>query len=151
MLESINAVKEFILSTVNDKISEVEDLPEIDEDNVVIGAIDVDKKKAEVLVSIIPTSQQIADDEDWDLDSFEVETRLTVSFLTMKALQSVLDERALTYAEIFRNAVIEDIELKDTVNNTQINSINPYLDCGNLSGQMSCVEIEITINRDITI
>ncbi len=154
MIDEIDAIKNFITDTVNEKIAdygEVEglELPTISE--VYTGAIDLDKKRASVLCCVIPESQEVSDNSDWNLDGFSLNTKMTVSFIATSALQSVLDARILAYAEIFRDAVLEDTNLDGEVDGCDILTITPYLDCGNIPGQVSAVEIEITIHSSKTI
>lgn len=149
MEDVIEAVKDFILTTVNEKLEELADeevsLPAIESRNVQSGVVDMSRYESPVVVSILPDEQE---PEEGYIDDYTDNSRLVVTFLLQKARYSLLMTRMFRYAKAFRLALHESPSLNNTVNDVDLQLTKFFPDAGPTPQQMTAVELTLQITSE---
>ena len=141
-----NDIKSFIVSSVNDYIEEesTQEIPldNVTAGNVILGQVDLQKYKSNIVVAVVPESQN---DEENEIGYYEQQSHFVVSFICRGATSEKLAKKMCAYARAFKRAIHIDSSLGDTVDDTQIGDANFFLDAGSIDGQLAAVEIDITV------
>lgn len=139
-------LKDFLLTKFNEVLPQFSDdkceLPLLEEKNIVFGVIDPIKTPYSVTVSIYPESQK---DGEELISDVATESNLTVTFAFRSVQYDQLVVRMCRYTNAFKLALSLDYTLNGSVDNSMINGIQFYPDCGTAERQMTASEIEITI------
>ncbi len=140
------ALKSFLCSNVNSELEEMEgeslSIPAINAQFVKFGTVDVTKLKSRVIVSILPESQE---EEEGDTADYRLSNRFLVTFISSGDEASRLLKRCCRYAEAFRLALLKSPDLDGKVEECGIGKRTFYPDAGTTEGQLSAVEIELTV------
>lgn len=141
-----NAIKEFILGTVNDYIKEyaTDDCPmnELTDKTVVFGAVDPSRYESKVLCAIVPDEQE---DEEEEIGAYRITSGFTVSFLCRGYEQETLVRQMCRYGAAFRRAVLDDVSLGHTVERSEVGRRQFYTDAGTVKEQATAVDIGLTV------
>ena len=140
-------IKDFILTTVNDVLPNFEDetvkLPKITDKQIVFGVIDGLKNQQDVVVSVLPESQEEA--EEQFLCGVTMTNNFTVTFAFRGEKYDVLVKRMCRYVSAFKKALFLEPKLNNTVNDTELGIIKFYSDCGTVEKTMTAAEIDLNI------
>jgi len=146
MEEIFNFIKDFILETVNGYISESADettpMNEIEESNIVFGAVDLSRCSAKVVCAVVPESQE---DDESEIGAYKIGSDFTVSFLCKGYPQDVLVRQMCRYGEAFRRAVLDDVSLGQRVERADIGRRDFFTDAGAVERQMTAVETGLSV------
>lgn len=149
MEEIFNFIKNFILSAVNGIISEYADettpMNQIDEKNIVFGAVDLSRYSSKIICAVIPENEE---EDESEIGAYKINSGFTVSFLCRGYPQDVLVRQMCRYGAAFRRAVLDDVSLGGTVESSEIGSRKFFTDAGTVGNQMTAVEIGLTVETE---
>ena len=149
MEEIFARIKEFILSAVNSRIEGLADettpMCAVEERNIVFGAVDLSRYDAKVVCAVIPESEE---EDEQEIGAYKVTSEFTVSFLCRGYPQEVLVRQMCRYGAAFRRAVLDDGSLGQTVERSEIGRRGFYTDAGTVGGQMTAVELGLTVETE---
>lgn len=149
MEEIFNHIKNFILSTVNGYISELEDeetpMNAISKKNIAFGSVDLSRYDSKIVCSIIPDSQEENEEE---IGSYKITSDFTVTFLCKGYPLDVLVRQMCRYGAAFRRAVLDDVSLGQTVEKSEIGRREFFTDAGTVEKQVTAVEIGLTVETE---
>jgi len=149
MEEIFNSIKQFILGTVNDYITKLADentpMNAISEKNIVFGSVDLSRYNSKIICSVIPESQEENEEE---IGCYKITSDFTVSFLCRGYPQDVLVRQMCRYGAAFRRAVLDDVSLGQTVEQSEIGHRDFFTDAGTVEKQMTAVEIGLTVETE---
>lgn len=146
MEEIFNFIKAFILSTVNGCLSEYADentpMNTIEERNIVFGSVDLSRYDAKIICAVIPESEE---EDESEIGAYKKTSDFTVSFLCKGYAQEVLVRQMCRYGAAFRRAVLDDVSLGQTVEQTEVGRRDFFTDAGTVEKQMTAVEISLSV------
>lgn len=149
MEEIFEAIKQFILSTVNEYITALADettpMNEISEDNIVFGAVDLSRYQAPIICVVVPERQE--DDEE-EIGAYKITSDFTVGFFCRGYKQETLVRQMCRYGAAFRRAVLDDVSLGGSVEQSEINERQFFTDAGTVEKQCTAVEIGLTVTTE---
>lgn len=149
MEEIFNNIKQFILNTVNGYITALADettpMNAILGKNIVFGSVDLSRYDSKIICSVIPESQEENEEE---IGSYKITSDFTVSFLCRGYQQDVLVRQMCRYGAAFRRAVLDDVSLGQTVEQSEIGRRDFFTDAGTVEKQMTAVEIGLTVETE---
>lgn len=149
MEEIFNNIKQFILNTVNGYITALADettpMNAILGKNIVFGSVDLSRYDSKIICSVIPESQEENEEE---IGSYKITSDFTVSFLCRGYQQDVLVRQMCRYGAAFRRAVLDDVSLGQTVEQSTIGRRDFFTDAGTVEKQMTAVEIGLTVETE---
>lgn len=144
MEQIAEAIKTFILEDVNAELAGLESedvtLPQIAEEKIVFGTVDLSRYESAVVVSILPETQE--PDEEF-INGFSDRSEFTVTFLFQKDKYPLLIKRMFRYAKAFRKAQAKNPDFDDSVEESEIILIKFYPDTGAVPQQMTAFEISL--------
>lgn len=147
MEQIAEAIKDFILEDVNAELTGLESegvtLPQIAEKNIVFGTVDLSRYESQVVVSILPETQE--PDEEF-INGFSDRSEFTITFIFQKTAYPLLVKRMFRYAKAFRKAQAQNPDFDNSVEESEITQIQFYPDTGAVAQQMTA--FEITIHTD---
>ena len=140
------AIKDFILNQLNSVLPEYEDtkttLPVITEKQIVFGTIDPMKYPQDVVVSILPETQETG---EGTISDEVTESAFTVTFVCKGEKYDTLIKRMCRYATAFKKCVADEYTLDGCCDNSEIGIVKFYSDCGTVEKQMTAAEITLNI------
>ena len=149
MEEIFSNIKQFILNTVNGYITALADettpMNAILEKNIVFGSVDLSRYDSKIICSVLPESQEENEEE---IGSYKITSDFTVSFLCRGYQQDVLVRQMCRYGAAFRRAVLDDVSLGQTVEQSEIGRRDFFTDAGTVEKQMTAVEIGLTVETE---
>ena len=140
-------IKDFILTTMNDILPSFEDetvkLPKITDKQIVFGVIDGLKNQQDVVVSVLPESQEEA--EEQNIFAVTMNNNFTITFAFRGEKYDILIKRMCRYTSAFKKALFLEPKLNNTVYDTELGIIKFYGDCGTVEKTMTASEIDLNI------
>ena len=112
------------------------------ENNVVIGSVDLSRYEQNNLCVIIPETTQL---EETDLTGYTQKTRFTISMLFRNAKHNVLISTMEETANAFFKIILSDYSLGGSVTDIEPGDIKYFYDCGTVEKQATGLDIELTI------
>lgn len=114
--------------------------------NVVIGKADLSRYDSKTsLCAIVPETSEIT--KAYTAGSFEVSTKLTVSFLFRGGKYKALVDKMSGTADAFMRAVMKSLSLGNTVTGADIGQLEYYYDTGTVDEQATGLDVNLTITE----
>jgi len=152
MENTFNAIKEFILTSVNKRLPDYNDeeitLAEFTENSIVFGAVDLQKNNKNLVCAILPEEQS---EEEGTITDFRSRNNFTVAILVRGDTYEKLVKKMCRYSEAFRDELLRNYTMNNTVADIELGTRQFFYDAGTTEKQMCAVEIELTIYLDETI
>lgn len=150
MHKIIDAVKDFLLNNVNEKIVEIAEeegfaVPKIDKKQIVHGIIDTSRYTGKCVVSIMTDTQK---ETESNITEWAFATDLTITFLASGSSYDNLVKFACIYASALKRAMQDSPTFNLHFSGSGIQGIKIYYDAGATSGQMTAAEIELTVTTE---
>ena len=146
MEELFKVIKDFLLNQFNEILLEYEDektkLPKLTEKQIVFGNIDPMKNTQDVVVSILPETQETG---EGTVSDEVTESVFTITFVCRNALYDILIKRMCRYASAFKRIVTENYSLNNCVDNSEIGTVKFYSDVGIVDNTMTASEFILNI------
>lgn len=145
-MESIfKNLKDFLLNDVNGKLEK--GLKAFDENYIVFGLLDISRYSgAKNIVSILPESQSLAEGNTFDT---VMQNEILLTVVCANDTFSNVQKNIVKYAKAITEALIEKTQWEGSIEDVYFKGSEFTFDAGNISGQMSAVEIRLTINTVI--
>lgn len=139
-------LKNFLCEDVNRELSEMADeslsVPAVNAQLVRFGTVDVTKLKGRVIVSVLPQSQE---EDEGDSADYICRNDFLITFISSGDEASKLLKRCCRYSEAFRRALLKSPDMNGAVSDSQLGKRTFYPDAGTTEGQLSAVEIDLTV------
>lgn len=124
----------------------IDNLDGFTDKNVVVGKADLSRHDAKTrLCAIVPETSEIT--RAYTAGSFEVQTRLTVSFLFRGGQYKALVREMEDTADAFMAAVMKSLSLGNSVTGADIGQIEYFYDTGTVEEQATGLDINLTITE----
>lgn len=137
-------LKNFLLNEVNERIAAESGLSPFDEKHIIFGLVDVTKYSgAKVLVSVLPEHQEMGiGNADQTVMSNDVLITIICGADTFDKVQ----KKVVLYAKEVEAAILAETQWPGTIESVRFESADFTFDAGNISGQLSAVEIKLTVD-----
>ncbi|WP_147612325.1 hypothetical protein [Treponema pectinovorum] len=150
MEKIIQAIKEFLLENVNEKIQELGEqekcaVPKIESKNIIHGIVDISRLASKCIVSIMEDEQK---ESEGDITSFCYDTDFTITFLSSGESYEKLVKNICIYASAMKKAMQESPTFNLHFVGSGLKSVKLHYDCGAVSKQMTAAEIELTVRTE---
>lgn len=146
------AVRSFILNSVNDLLPDYEDddvsLPLFTEKSVVHGAVDVSRLETKALCLITIGQQTEYDGSDEGIAENVYDTEIDVTFVCAKDKYSVLVSRACRYASALKEAMMRSPTFGGSFTGSGFRSLDIDYDAGAVGGQMTASRVGLTVRAN---
>lgn len=153
MEEIFNNIKAFLLEKVNPLVAEAAEeglsMPQFSENFIIFGQVDLSRYQNKIIVSVLPEEQ--TEEPVENLDSYQQNSSFTITFLCSGDTAEKLVKKMCRYSECFRKAILSDPMMNETCNDSALGDRMFYCDAGAVPGQMTAVEIGLTIFTSIEI
>ena len=144
-----SALKNFLLSKVNASLSEETgiQLAAFDEKHIVFGLVDITKfSGAKVIASILPERQTLGTGNAADV---VMDNEILLTVICGGDTFENVQKKAFLYAKRIETEVFEKNDWTGEIEDVRFESAEYTFDAGPVPGQMSAVEIRLTVSTEI--
>ncbi len=144
-----NAIKNFLLTEVNDSLSEESsiELTAFDDKRIIFGLVDVSKfQGSKVIASVLPERQSLG---QGNAAYTVLENEILLTVICGADTFERIQKKTVLYAKAIESCILQETQWPDTIEDVHFESAEYTFDAGSAPGQLSAVEIRLTVDTEI--